>query len=88
MKSFLNVLRMFIATGSLTGFIGGWVLIAHSNKPVSAAATQPSAQIAPGPVRPQDLIGQTPTQLQPITPLQPIQPLQPGFAPRVMTGGS
>ncbi len=88
MKSFLNILRMFIAAGSLTGFIGGWVLIAHSNKPVAEAAPPPPAQTTSAPLRPQDLIGRTPTQLQPIAPLQPIQPLRPMVSPRVRTGGS
>ncbi len=83
MKSFLNSLRIFIAAGSLAGFVGGWVLLAHAGKPVDADAPAPAAQVAPAPLPSQGF--RTPRQLQPLPSLS-----QPnfGFTPRLRTGGS
>jgi hypothetical protein len=99
-RTLLNSLRVLIAAGSVGGFLGGWALLAHSGKPV--AAQPPAAQVAPAPLRPQDLLNQAPSQsskddplgLQPLQPLPPMQSLQPlpstssfGF-PSLRTGGS
>ncbi len=83
MKSFLTSLRVFIAAGSLAGFVGGWVLLAHAGKPVDAAAPAPAMQVAPSPFGQQNF--NTPGQLQPLPSLS-----QPSFriAPRLRTGGS
>jgi hypothetical protein len=86
MKGLLYSLRILIAAGSLGGFIGGWALLAHSGKPVASAA--PPAQIAPAPLRPQDLLTLPPSQLQPLQPLQPLAPFPPMTSPRLRTGGS
>ncbi len=81
MRSFLNSLRIFIAAGSLAGFVGGWVLLARAGKPVDAAAPAPAAQEVPQSVP----SARTPRQLQPLPSLS-----QPNFRvmPRLRTGGS
>ncbi len=80
MRSFLNTLRVFIAAGSVAGFVGGWALLAHSGKPVDAAAPAPAVQEAPQPLP----AFRTPRQLQPLPSLS-----QPNFVvPRLRTGGS
>ncbi len=88
MKLFQNSLRMLIAAGSVGGFFGGWALLAHSGKPV--AVEPPQAQVAPAPLRPQDLITGPSSQLQPLEPLQPLQPSPFRSMPRtrLRTGGS
>ena len=48
MKIFQKSLRVWIATASVAGFFGGWVLLAHAPKP--APATQSSTQIELSPV--------------------------------------
>ena len=40
MKLFRKVLRYWIAFASLLSFLGGWVILAHSPKPVQPAAVQ------------------------------------------------
>ncbi len=37
-KSFQNLLRTWIAVGSLTAFLGGWIILGHSGKPVELSA--------------------------------------------------
>jgi hypothetical protein len=37
MDKFQRKLRLVIATGSAVGFLGGWALLAHANKPVAAS---------------------------------------------------
>ncbi len=81
MKSFLKSLRVFIAAGSIAGFIGGWALLAHAGKPVAAAAPAPAAQVAPLPAQ----NFRTPRQIQPLPSFS--QPSF-GFTPRLRTGGS
>ncbi len=85
-RAFQNSLRVLVAAGSVFGFVGGWVLLAHSGMPVAAPA--PAAQIAPlQQQQPGDFFQQSPSRLQPLQPLQP-SPFQmsPGF--RLRTGGS
>ncbi len=82
MKALLNGLRILIAAGSIGGFFGGWALLAHSGKPVAAAPA--AAQVAPAPLRPQDLLT-GPSQLQPLPALPPIRSMA---LPRLRTGGS
>ena len=36
MNKFQHKLRLLIATGSTVGFLGGWALLAHAGKPVTA----------------------------------------------------
>ncbi len=83
MKSFLNRLRIFIAAGSVAGFVGGWALLAHAGKPVDAAAPAPVEQVAPASQQSQGSF--RPRQLQPLPSLS-----QPSFRvmPRLRTGGS
>jgi hypothetical protein len=42
-KTFLNSLRTLMVAGSITGFLSGWVFLAHSGKPVSSNASQAGA---------------------------------------------
>ncbi len=83
MKSFLNSLRIFIAAGSVAGFVGGWALLAHAGKPVDAAAPAPVIQSAPVLQPSQNFTA--PQRLQPLPSFT-----QPNFsvAPRLRTGGS
>ncbi len=46
MKLFKFGLRLWIGITSLFGFLGGWVLIAHSPKPVSVARSTTVAPLA------------------------------------------
>jgi hypothetical protein len=48
MKIFQKSLRVWIATASVAGFFGGWVLLAHAPKP--APTTQSSTQVELAPV--------------------------------------
>jgi hypothetical protein len=40
-------IRLLIATGSLLGFLGGWVLLAHAEKPAPVNVPAPIAVPAP-----------------------------------------
>ncbi len=90
MKSLLTQLRLLIATGSLIGFLGGWVLLAHGPKPLqssAAAVNDPPANL-PGPLPTLDLQslapdGQVPSGLQPLPALPPQS-----MVPRLRTSGS
>lgn len=72
-------IRLLIATGSLLGFLGGWVLLAHAEKPAST--------VAPAPI-----VAPAPAFTAPNSGFQSIQPLpsQPRFSnvPRMRTRGS
>ncbi|HMK08652.1 MAG TPA: hypothetical protein VK449_06425 [Anaerolineales bacterium] len=70
--------RWLMAVGSVTGFLGGWVLLAHAPKPVPEAVTPPAD------------VGSAPTFLAPRG-LQPFSRLPNGFTfpePRLRTRGS
>ncbi len=96
-------LRIWLAIGSLVGFLGGWILLAHAPKPASFLSSSsnsgsgsdvatntlltPFPTIAPPPSL-QDLqSGQS--QLQPLQ-VQPAPQLPSSnfFPPRLRTGGS
>jgi hypothetical protein len=88
MKFLKNGLRTWVAITSITGFLGGWAVFAHAEKPVSNTATQPAQQqieVAPLPTLPA-----IPSLNQPIQQIQPIQPMPQinTFSPRMRTGGS
>ena len=89
MKSMKAILRIWITTVSLAGFMGGWALLAHAEKP-APIENKPSVS-AQSPL---------PT-LQPLQPLNNnsfnnssglqqfnVQPQQRSFFPRLRTGGS
>lgn len=88
-----NGIRIWIATTSVTSFMGGWVLLAHSPKPastinqptISVPSQAPLPTLAPLPAINNQSIGAQ--QLQPLQPLQPAQP-SPIFQPRMRTSGS
>lgn len=77
-------LRFLVALGSVLGFFGGWVLLAHAEKPAVPAA--PAPVVAPAPV-----ILPTPAPFfsAPNSALQPL-PSSPRFStmPRMRTRGS
>ena len=37
MKIFKNILRWWLSLASIFGFLGGWIMLAHAPKPVSAS---------------------------------------------------
>ncbi len=92
--------RIWITLISVISFLLGWVMFAHSNKPVSAQAAQNSStpadnssQLAPIPTLPpiQSFNGQSQAPSQSNSSLlQPIQPQQmPSFNfPMMRSGGS
>jgi hypothetical protein len=45
MKLFRKLLRYWIAFASIISFLAGWVILAHSPKPVQAATVQHSAAL-------------------------------------------
>lgn len=89
MKSMKGILRIWIATTSVAGFMGGWALLAHAEKPAPIENKPSVSASAPLPT------------LQPLQPLNnnnfnnssnlqqfPVQPQQRSFFPRLRTGGS
>ena len=42
MKIYRKVLRYWIAIASVFSFLGGWIILAHSPKPVQTTTTQPA----------------------------------------------
>jgi hypothetical protein len=90
MKFLKNGLRTWVAITSITGFLGGWAVFAHAEKPVSnTVQQQPPAQII---VPPLPTLPAIPSLNQPIQQVQPIQPIQPmpqiNTFSRMRTGGS
>jgi hypothetical protein len=90
MKFLKNGLRTWVAITSIAGFLGGWAVFAHAEKPVSTTAQQPPpAQIQ---VPPLPTLPAIPSLSQPIQQVQPIQPIQPmpqiNTFSRMRTGGS
>jgi hypothetical protein len=43
MKPLKNVIRIWIATVSLVGFMGGWLLLAHAGKPAPLQVQTPNS---------------------------------------------
>jgi hypothetical protein len=86
MQPFKIGLRIWIATSSLLGFLGGWALLAHSPKP--AQPSQPPAlQVQPVELPPLPPMPSFNTSNANIQPLQAIP--QSSFSlPRMRTGGS
>ncbi|MEJ2710609.1 MAG: hypothetical protein P8074_23555 [Anaerolineales bacterium] len=90
MKSMKGILRIWITTASVAGFMGGWALLAHAEKPAPIENKPSVSAQAPLPT------------LQPLQPLKSnnfnnssnlqqfsVQPQQQrSFFPRLRTGGS
>ena len=93
MNFFKTGLRIWIATGSVIGFFGGWALLAHSPKPAQPAQQPVVVQMAPlptlAPLPPIGDLNNQPgfQQPQPLPQLQPSMP-QTGFFGGFRTGGS
>ena len=90
MKFLKNGIRTWVAITSITGFLGGWAVFAHAEKPVTnTAQQQPPAQIQ---VQPLSTLPPIPPMNQPIQQIQPIQPIQQmpqiNTFSRMRTGGS
>jgi len=103
MKLFRKILRYWIGIASVFSFLGGWVILAHSPKPVHlqpATGLQPTGLPAlPSlpPIQPYSATTSsgltffsTPVPTNPpATNIQPIQPIQPfQNIPILRTGGS
>ncbi len=85
MDHFKTSLRLLIATGSVMGFFGGWVMLAHAGKPVAAVPPAGMVEAAPLPT-----LAPLPDLNNPATRMQPLQPM-PLFSaasPRLRTRGS
>jgi hypothetical protein len=42
MKTYKKILHYWIAIASALSFLGGWIILAHSPKPVETTTTQPA----------------------------------------------
>ena len=86
MKFLKNSLRTWVALTSIAGFLGGWAVFAHSEKPVSSTPQQ-SVQIQ---VAPLQTLPAIPSLNQPIQQIQLIQPMPQVnmFSGSMRTGGS
>jgi hypothetical protein len=51
MKIFRKILRYWIAFASILTFLGGWIILAHSPKPVMPASAQATAQSTLPPIQ-------------------------------------
>jgi hypothetical protein len=88
MKIFQKSLRVWIATASLAGFFGGWVLLAHAPKPA-----QINQSIAPADLSPVPTLAPIPSLNGRIRNFQqfsvaPSTRSNNNFIPRLRTGGS
>jgi hypothetical protein len=90
MKPVKLLIRIWIGITTLLGFLGGWVLLAHAQKPAPLVQPQPQVlpQLAPLPtLAPLPPIGSsTSINVQPLQ-AQPA-PSFPSFAPSFRTRGS
>ena len=100
MKLFRKILRYWIGIASVLSFLGGWVILAHSPKPVqfqsSSSAIQPSALPTLPTLPPIQAYGatsnngltffSTPAPSNNVQPIQPVQPSQ--VVPLLRTRGS
>jgi hypothetical protein len=87
-KAFQNSLRALMVAGSVTGFLGGWVFLAHSGKPVSSSDVTQAVTEASLP--PLDLKALAPSSNTQVAPLQSLPALssQTSALPRFRTRGS
>jgi hypothetical protein len=88
MKLVKNFMRVWIASASVAGFVGGWAFLAHAGKPAPLTGTQPVVtQLSPlptlEPLPPLEGFG---SNLQPL-PSMPQTRTMLGF-PRLRTSGS
>ena len=99
MKIFRKILRYWIAIASVLSFLGGWVILAHSPKPVQqqpAASVQPINLPSLPPIQAYSgsntgmTFFSTPAPTNPTAnTIQPIQPVQPSqVMPMLRTRGS
>jgi hypothetical protein len=52
MKPYKNFLRIWFAITSVLSFAGGWIILAHSPKPVQSTSSNGSDSLAPLPTLP------------------------------------
>lgn len=85
MKAMRLALRVWIASMSLVGFLGGWVLLAHAPKPAPLVTSAPaSTEVSLPPLPTLPALGDGSVQLQPLTSL----PQNSGVFSRLRTRGS
>ncbi len=87
MKTYKSALHFLITLASMFAFLGGWVMLAHSRKPVQAAAP---ASLAPlPPLQPiQTFNGQASNSSSSGFQIASPQPQQGGFMQAFVTRGS
>ena len=100
MKIFKKILHYWIGIASILSFLGGWVILAHSPKPVqpqSTSSLQPVALPGLPPIQAYgattgngpSFFSNTAPNNSPSTNIQPIQPVQPSQgSPFLRTRGS
>ncbi len=100
MKFFRKLLRYWIGIASVLSFLGGWVILAHSPKPVQlqlSSSVPPVALPSLPPIQPYGgtnnsgpaYFSTTAPTNPPANNIQPIQPVQPGQGvPLLRTRGS
>jgi hypothetical protein len=85
MKVMRLALRVWIASASVAGFLGGWVLLAHAPKPAPLVTNAPtSAEVSLPPLPALPSLGDGSVQLQPL----PSMPQNFGAFSRLRTRGS
>jgi hypothetical protein len=88
MKIFQKSLRVWIATASLAGFFGGWVLLAHAPKPAQLPQDAAPADLAPVPtLAPIPSLDGKIQNFQQFS-VAPSTRSNNNFSPRLRTGGS
>lgn len=87
-RAFQNSLRALMVAGSVTGFLGGWVFLAHSGKPVSSVGVTENVTQASLPAL--DLKALSPSSSGQAAPLQSLPTLsgRTSALPRLRTRGS
>jgi len=89
MKIFKSLLHVWITLISVLTFLGGWIMLAHSKKPVQPTSSAASSvSLAPMPTLPpiQAYNGSSSSSVPSIGQVQPVQ--QQSFLPMMRTGGS
>jgi hypothetical protein len=94
MKLFKFGMRFWITLTSVFSFLVGWIMLAHSPKPVEASAAQPSSSVSPlptlAPLQPLNFSNNGGIQQQQFSVIPPAPPAQSFFSPAPVfsTGGS
>jgi len=92
MKPFQNLLKTWIAVGSMAAFMGGWVILGHSGKPVDTSTVSITFDNSTSPLAPLPTLaplGATTSSSRNLQPLTQSQVPSTSFTqPRFRTRGS